>query len=149
MMYSRNETLRAIGRMMARYAQDNAGGMDADGIIESAPLMKPWQAGTMEAPVEYAKGDVRTYDGQPWKCSQAHTHHGEEGWDPVSSRALWAPYHANRADYALPYVQPTHAEDAYYIGEYMVYTDGKTYRCEANAVSLPPDVLPDAWEVAS
>ncbi len=147
-MYSMNETLRAIGRVMARYAQDTAGGMDADGVIEAAPLMKPWMAGSMETPVSYAVGDVRTDANQPWKCSQAHTHHGEEGWNPARSRSLWAPYHATRKDYALPWVQPTHAEDAYYTGEWMIWPDGLAYCCQSNAVTYGPDVLPDAWAVA-
>lgn len=146
-MYSMNETLRAIGRVMARYAQDTAGGMDADGVIEAAPLMKPWMAGTMEMPVFYIEGDVRTHEGQPWRCSQAHVHYGETGWDPASSRALWAPYHATKQEYALPYVEPTHAEDSYQTGEWMIWTDGKRYQALRDAVDRGPDVLADAWEV--
>lgn len=147
-MYSRNETLRAIGRVMARYAQDNAVMMDANGIIEAAPLMKPWTAGTMTEPVTYKAGDVRTDEGQPWKCSQTHTHHGEAGWNPAASRALWAPYHAKKKEYALPYVTPTHAQDAYYTGEWMIWTDGLAYQALRDAVDRGPDILPDAWEVA-
>lgn len=148
-MYSNNDTFRAIGRVMARYAQDTASTMDADGVIEAAPLMKPWKAGSMSEPVSYAAGDVRTDENQPWKCSQAHTHHGEPGWNPASSRALWSPYHAKRREYALPYVAPTHAEDAYYTGEWMTWTDGLAYKALRDAVDLGPDVLPDAWEVGS
>lgn len=150
-MYSNNDTFRAIGRVMARYAQDTASTMDADGVIEAAPLMKPWKAGSMAAPVSYAAGDVRTDENQPWKCVQAHTHHGEDGWNPAatSARALWAPYHATRMEYALPYVPPTNAEDAYKTGEWMICTDGLAYRCIGNAVTFGPDVMPDAWEVAT
>lgn len=147
-MYSTNETLRAIGRVMARYAQGNADGMDADGVIEAAPLMKPWIAGSMTEPVSYKAGDVRTDENQPWKCSQAHTHYGEPGWNPAAARALWAPYHATKKDYALPYVAPTHAQDAYYTGEWMIWTDGLAYRALRDAVDRGPDILPDAWEVA-
>lgn len=125
--------------------------MDANGIIEAAPLMKPWIPGTMEAPVSYAAGDVRTDENQPWKCSQTHIHHGEEGWNPAASsaRALWAPYHATKREYALPWVAPTHAQDAYYTGEWMIWTDGLAYCCQSNSVVYGPDVLPDAWEVVS
>lgn len=148
-MYSTNETMRAIGRVMARYAQDTVGAMDADGVIEAAPLMKPWQAGSTGTPVSYAVGDVRTDENQPWKCVQAHTHYGETGWNPAASsaRALWSPYHATRQDYALPYVAPTNATDAYNEGEWMVWTDGLYYRCIGNAVVRDPGVLPSAWEV--
>ena len=148
-MYSTNETMRAIGRVMARYAQDTAATMDADGVIEAAPLMKPWKAGSMTEPVAYKAGDVRTDENQPWKCSQAHTHYGETGWNPAAARALWAPYHAKRKEYALPYVAPTHAQDAYYTGEWMIWTDGLAYMAKRDAVDRGPDVLPDDWAVAA
>ena len=144
-MYGTNETLRAMGRMMARYAQSQL--FDADGMIEAAPLLKPWQAGSMESPMSYDVGDVRTDENQPWKCVQAHTHHGEDGWNPAatSARALWAPYHATKREYALPWVSPTNATDAYNMGEWMIWTDSVAYRCNANAVVYGPDVLPEAW----
>lgn len=148
-MYSNSETFRAIGRVMARYAQDHAPDADADGVIEAAPLLKPWTAGSMEAPVSYAAGDVRTDENQPWKCVQAHTHHGEPGWNPAAMRALWAPYHATKKEYALPWVQPTNATDAYNTGEWMIWTDGLAYMALSNALVYGPDVLPDAWEVGS
>lgn len=147
-MYSTNETMRAIGRMMARYAQDQATEMDADSVIEASPLMKPWKAGSMAEPVSYAVGDVRTDENQPWKCVQAHMHHGEPGWNPAAMRSLWAPYHATRRDYALPYVAPTNATDAYNTDEWMIWTDGMAYKALRDAVDRGPDVLPDAWEVA-
>lgn len=143
-MYGRNETLRAMGRMMARFAQAQA--FDADGTIEAAPLLKEWQAGTMEMPASYITGDVRTYDFQPWRCVQAHVHYGEAGWDPASARALWAPYHATRKEYALPFVQPTNAADAYNTGEWMIWTDGRVYQALRDAVDRGPDVLADAWQ---
>ena len=147
-MYSRNETLRAIGRMMARYAQANAQELDADGVIEAAPLLKPWKAGTAAQPVRYEAGEVRTDENQPWKCILAHAHSGEPGWNPVLSRALWAPYHAAKQEYALPWVQPTNATDAYNTGEWMIWTDGLSYRALRDAVDRGPDVLADAWEVS-
>lgn len=144
-MYGTNETLRAMGRMMARYAQSQL--FDADGMIEAAPLLKPWKAGTMENPVAYIENDVRTMGNQPWRCVQAHVHYGEPGWDPVSARALWSPYHATRRSYALPFVAPTQAQDAYQTGEWMLWTDGRRYLAIRDGVDRGPDVLPEAWEV--
>lgn len=151
MPYSNADMARAVGLTMARFAQSSAETADADGVIESAPLLAVWKAGTMETPVTYAAGDIRTDENQPWKCSQAHTHHGEEGWNPAAhtARALWAPYHAKSAENALPYVAPTHAEDAYCAGEWMIWTDSMRYRAKQDAVTYGPDVLPDAWEVAA
>lgn len=146
-MYNRNEVLRAIGRVMTRYAQEKVNDYDADGVIGAAPLLKPWTAGTAETPISYIVGDVRTCEGQPWRCSQAHVHYGEAGWEPVSSRALWVPYHATRPEYALPYVIPTHAQDSYQTGEWMIWTDGQKYQALRDAVDRGPDELPEAWEV--
>lgn len=145
-MYNLNDTLRAIGRVMARYAQEKATSLETDEIIEASPLLKKWVAGTMDKPVSHEAGDVKTYENQPWKCAIAHTHHGEDGWDPVSSRTLWAPYHAKRKDYALPYVQPTAAHDAYQNGEWMVFIDGITYECVGNDVVHDPTVYPQGWK---
>lgn len=36
----------------------------------------------------------------------------------------------------------------YHSGEYMVYTDGKTYKCVQNT-NFSPDDYPSAWEVYS
>ena len=142
-MYSTNETLRAIGRMMARYAQSQA--FDADGMIEAAPLLKPWKAGTIDAPAKYALDDVRTDDGQPWRCVQGHSHYGETGWNPAQNRALWSPYHATKREYALPWVAPTNATDIYKEGEWMIWADGETYKCLQDT-DRDPTVLPGAWE---
>lgn len=148
-MYSLDTTLRALGRVMARYAQDKVGDFDANATIEAAPLLKVWVAGTMENPVMYTVGDVRTYENQPWKCAQSHTHHGEAGWDPIASRNLWSPYHSQKREYALPYVQPTAAHDSYQNGEWMIWTDGNYYECIGNAVVHAPDVYPQGWRIYS
>lgn len=145
-MYNLNETLRAIGRVMARYAQDHVGDFDTNGVIESAPLLNTWKSGTTENPIEYKTGDVRSYANQPWKCNMDHTHHGEDGWDPLTSRTLWSPYHSKRFEYALPYVQPTGAHDAYNEGEWMVWVDGRYFRCKNNGTVHTPEQYPQAWE---
>lgn len=146
-MYGLEVTLRSLGRVMARYAQDNVVDFDADKAIEAAPLLKVWVAGTMKNPVTYNIGDVRTHENQPWKCAQSHTHHGEPGWDPSTSRALWSPYHSKKREYALPYVQPTASHDAYQNGEWMIWTDGNCYECIGNDVVHTPDSYPAAWRI--
>ena len=48
------------------------------------------------------------------------------------------------------WVKPTSAEDAYYRGDGMTYTDGKRYVCiapEGYGVAYGPDALPDMWEL--
>ena len=144
-------TMRAVGMMVARMARGRAVESDvaANEIIDLAPLLEPWHAGTSESPASYAAGDVRTYAGQPWKCAQAHTHRGEPGWEPGTAASLWAAYHATDAAHALPWQAPTGAHDAYNVGEWMIWTDGKPYRCAQNATVWGPDEMPGAWEVGA
>lgn len=144
------KTMRAIGMMVARQARGRAveDGAAANEIIDLAPLLEPWRAGTSESPVAYTAGDVRTHASQPWKCAQAHTHSGEPGWEPGSDASLWAAYHATDAEHALPWQAPTGAHDAYNAGEWMIYTDGQTYRCTQDGTVWGPDQTPACWEVA-
>ena len=120
-----------------------------DGLHQSDQGGDPVRTGTSESPASYAAGDVRTYAGQPWKCAQAHTHRGEPGWEPGTAASLWANYHAMDAAHALPWITPTGAHDAYQTGEWMIWTDGNTYRCTQNATVWGPDELPSAWEVGT
>lgn len=96
------KTMRAVGMMVARMARTAAPESVANEVIELAPLLEPWHAGTSESPASYAAGDVRTYAGQPWKCAQAHTHRGARlgagsGCKPVGG----LPCHGRRARPAM------------------------------------------------
>lgn len=89
------KTMRAIGGLLARQARTRAVEPDvmSNEIIDLAPLLQSWQAGTASNVISYKVGDVRAYSGQIWKCVQAHDHHGEPGWEPgiVSMWALIMP----------------------------------------------------------
>ena len=131
---------------LARKAMDGFLPQTADSAAmaqEYAPIMRPWVAGTMESPITYALNDLRTEDGVPYKCTNPHTHHGEEGWNPASGSSLWRRFHGTTpetaweftADGANPYLQ----------GEYCI-ENGVTYMCKGNNVVHAPSVLPDQWE---
>lgn len=141
------EAMRAIGGLLARQARSRATESDVQNneIIDLGPLLMPWKAGTSSDPVSYKSGDVRTYGGQIWRCVQAHDHHGEPGWEPRVV-SMWGAYHATDAAHALPWVQPTGAHDTYKAGEYMVWTDGKTYQCVSDT-AYSPEEYAQAWEV--
>ena len=141
------KTMRAIGGLLARQARARAREADAGAneVIDLGPLLEEWKAGTAEAPVAYAAGEVRTYGGQPWKCVQGHAHHGEPGWEPGAAASLWAACHATDAAHALPWVQPTGAHDMYKAGEYMIYTDGVTYRAKMDTAYSPEEYAPVSY----
>ena len=132
--------LAAMARRAAKEARAAAPTAAADDVIADSALLLPWEPG------KYAIGDVRTHAGQPWRCCQAHDSVGNEAWAPGDAPALWAPYHATSAKWALPYVQPTGSHDAYQAGEYMRWTSELIYKCLADATVHGPDVLPSAWE---
>ena len=141
------EKMRAIGTMMAKQAQEKA---DADPeaaneIIDMSPLLKAWKPGTMNEPVTYNRFDVRTHEGLPWWCVTGHTHHGEDGWQPGSTSALWAQYHGRDADHALPFKAEGH--NPYNTGHWCTYKD-VAYECLQDAVVYDPEVLPSAWRAA-
>ena len=140
-MDSTFNALAAALRRIKREAIAAAPTAAPDDVIADAALLRPWTPG------DYAAGDVRVQDGYPYKCCQAHDSTDNPDWDPATNRALWVPYNATTAKWALPYAAPTGAHDAYQDGEYMVWTDGQIYRCNTDNTVWGPDTLPGAWEV--
>lgn len=146
-MFDLNQ-MRAIGKMMAKQAQEKAAAdyEAANDIIDMSPLLKAWKPGTMDKSVTFARGDVRVYDNLPWWCVTGHTHHGEPGWEPGSTSALWAQYHGRDAEHALPFVAEGHNP---YNADHYCTEDGKVYRSKRDGVVHAPSVLPYAWELIS
>ena len=109
-------------------------------VINTMPeTIRMWVQGT------YAVGDVRKYGGIPYKCVQAHDSTDNPDWTPDTTAALWMQYHGTTAETARAWVTPAGAHDIYRAGEYMVYTDGKVYRCKADTAYSPTDYA-QAWE---
>ena len=113
--------------------------LTATQVIACDGLVDDW------APGSYVVGDVRNHEGQTYRCCQAHDSTGKD-WPPDKASALWAAYHSGDAAHARPWVQPTGAHDQYKAGEYMIWTDGWTYRCKQDTV-YSPDSYAQAWEV--
>ena len=111
-------------------------------INENAPLLRPWKPGA------YITGDLRCEYDIPYKCIQAHDSTSNPNWNPSASPALWMQYHGTSEASAHPWVVPNGAHDQYKAGEYMIWTDGKTYRALADTVFSPAD-YPQAWDAVS
>ena len=120
-------------------------------IINDMPmLIRPWEPGTIESPIEHVLGEVRSEDCNPYKCCQAHTHSGEADWNPAAAPALWTQYHGTSYATARPFLHPTGAHDIYLYDEYMIFTDSKVYRCiSANGTAYSPTEYAAAWEEAT
>ena len=96
-------------------------------------------------PGVYEVGDVREYNAIPYRCIQAHDSTANVNWTPENTQALWMQYHGTTPETARPWVQPLGSEDRYKMGEYMIWTDGLTYRCTQDTAFSPAD-QPQAWE---
>ena len=118
--------------------------MTADEVIQNRVLCKAWAKG------KHSVGEVYTTpDGQPWSCYQAYDNAvypdifpGSTAWPTFNK-----PYHGTTPETALPFVQPTHSQDIYKSGEYMIWTDG-TLRLCVRDTSYSPEHDPNAWEAA-
>ena len=132
--------LEATVRLAKNELRQNAGSMEQTEVISCAALLEEWKPGS------FAVGDVVKHNGQPWKCVQAHDSTRNPDWQPGAAASLWSPYHSKSPAWALDWVQPTGAQDAYQQGEYMVWTDGSLYQCRQDNTVWPPTELPTAWE---
>jgi hypothetical protein len=132
---------RALCTLFFITAQSTAKSAAANTVIDLVPLLPAWTMGV------YVIGDIRTHNNYPWRCCQAHNSTGNPSWAPGVAASLWAPYHATDKAHALAWVAPTGAQDAYQIGECMIYADGKTYRCKTANTVHSPTAYAQAWEV--
>ena len=130
--------LRAIGMMAARQARSAAKDETPNGVIDLAPLLKPWKEGA------YNAGEIFAYNGRPYRVVQMHDSTGNPAWNPEEARSLFAPYHGTDEPHALPWSAPTGAHDAYMAGEYMTF-GGKVYCCTVDGTVHDPDVLASSW----
>lgn len=117
---------------------------DDDEKIAVSGLYEPWVPGKYEA------GDIRNNAGQTWECHTAHDNAVYPDITPSNPQTwanFWRPLHGKSAATARPWVKPQYGTtDMYHAGEYMVYTDGKVYRCLSDTVYSPEEYAA-AWEV--
>lgn len=144
---TRAETLAAVSfaRMMLPSVQSSMG---ADDTITVAALYDEWAEGA------YQVGDIRlaAYEGthQPWRCRQEHDTAAYPDITPDGSawRTFWIPFHGATPETAQDWIAPSGAHDQYETGEYMIWTDGNTYRCKENT-AYSPEEYAQAWELYS
>lgn len=87
---------------------------------------------------------VHPETGYPYECITAYDGTVQQDWT-IDNRTLWKPWHSRKPEYALPYEPPTGAHDMYKAGEYMIWTDGYTYRCPQDT-NFSPEEYAQAWE---
>lgn len=112
-----------------------------DQRLRASGLYEDWTAG------KYEVGDIRNAEGQTWECFQAHDNSEHPDIKPGETAWLtfWRPLHGTSPETARPFVPVQGSHDIYRAGEYMVYTDGKLYRCKQDT-NFSPDDYAQAWE---
>lgn len=135
---------------LIRFARQNMeeATKDADDktmAISCRGLFHTWERGVFVA------GDIRVDpdNGYPYECITPHDSIVNTGDDyTIKNRTLWKPYHSRKAEYALPWEAPTGAHNMYKSGEFMIWTDKKTYQCIQDT-NFSPAEYAQAWEVQS
>lgn len=128
--------------MMRSMFSQQAATMDDDVVIQCSGLADQW------APGNHKMGEIYNAGDQTWECYQAYDN--DVYPDVTPENPAWytfnRPLHGKSAETARPFVPVQGAHDMYRAGEYMVYTDGKTYRCKSDT-NFSPDDYAQAWEV--
>lgn len=114
-------------------------------------LYEDWVEGKYEVGDIYdthSSGTLGSEWEQTWECFQAYDNATYP--DIIPGNAAWytfnRPLHGKSVETARPFVPVQGAHDMYRAGEYMVFTDGKIYRCKQDTNFSPTDYA-KAWEV--
>ena len=113
-----------------------------DQRLRASGLFADWAAGS------YQVGDIRNAKDQTWECFQAHDNATYPDINPDNAAwfTFWRPLHGKSPETARPFTPVQGAHDMYRAGEYMIYTDGLTYKCLSDT-NFSPEEYSAAWEV--
>ena len=147
-MIDRWAALEAVIRSahISAQAEIMAGTRTPTQVVACAELLPEWRKEGPAGDGNHPINEACTYNGQPWRCCQAHNTNNNPDIRPGSHPAQWAPYHTTDPGRALPFVQPTGAHDPYLTGECCRF-GSKIYRSimgAANAYS--PTAYPQGCE---
>lgn len=122
-----------------------------DQKIRASGLYPEWAAGNHMKGEIYNTHAADSLDPeweQTWECYQAYDNSTYP--EIVPGNAAWytfnRPLHGKTLETARPFVPVQGAHDMYRSGEYMIFTDGKTYLCKQDTNFSPTDYS-QAWEV--
>ena len=99
---------RAQARLFRQHLNAVVDTLDDTAAIEVPDLFMPWRTA-----VQYAAGDRVQYEGNLYKCLQAHT--SQPDWTPDAAVSLWVRVDDPSIEWP-EWHQPTGAHDAYALG---------------------------------
>ena len=116
---------------------------DDDVKLSISGICDEWKPGN------HVKGELVNISGQTWECYTAHDNSVYPDIIPDKPQTwanFWRPLHGKTKETARPWTKPiAGTTDMYHVGEYMIYTDNKVYKCLRDTVYSPEEYAPD-WE---
>lgn len=132
-------TLIEQARQLRKQWQQLLPANDDTKIIDCEDLVDSWLPFA-----EYAINDIRKFDGQVYRCVQAHT--SQSDWTPSQVPALWAIKHTKNKDKPKPFVQPQGVHDAYMLDEVVLY-NGQVYISVIDNNAYSPEAYTQGWDL--
>ena len=131
----------AVVMMRVAFAQQ-VKDMENDMVLQCSGLAEPW------VPGDHKSGEVYNVGDQTWECfadydngTYPDVRPGDPSWFTFNR-----PLHGKSIKTARPWVKPENGTtDIYHPGEYMVFTDGHTYKAKRDTNFSPEEYLAD-WE---
>lgn len=127
--------------------------MDDDQIIQVSGLADDWVPGNHKIGDVFNTRNGVHADGEQWDQTwEAFADYNNATFPDIKpGNSSWytfnRPLHGNTPETARPWTKPQNGTtDIYHVGECMVYTDGKTYRCKRDTDFSPEEYAAD-WEV--
>ena len=118
--------------------------LTTDEKLEISGICDEWEPGV------HKKGEINNVGYTTWEVTQDYDNNIYPDINPNKPQT-WAnfnkPLHGSAPERARPFWKPTAGTtDMYLAGEYMIWTDGKIYKCVSNTV-FSPEEYAQAWEV--
>ena len=98
-------------------------------VAEHPARFANWEVG-----ISYGVGNIRNYNGNLYRCVQAHT--SQESWSPENAASLWAKIGEPSVEYP-EWSQPIGAHDAYMNGDKVSYNNSNWVSTVDNNVWQP------------
>lgn len=136
---SESESLKAFAKLYLQTASIE----DDDVKLSISGICNEWKLGN------HIKGELANVSGQTWECYTSHDNAVYPDIIPTNTQTwanFWRPLHGKTKETARPWTKPiAGTTDMYHVGEYMIYTDDKVYKCLRDTV-YSPEEYPADWE---
>lgn len=129
-------TLVELAQKLRPYIEKAALSLSDADALEAIDLFGSWQADKI-----YVVDDKVKYEGNLYKCLQAHT--SQVNWAPVAAASLWAKVLIPDENVIPDWEQPD-STNAYMIGDKVMF-EGHIYESAINYNIWSPSSYPQGW----